>query len=465
MHSRGCTKLGVMPAAEPPATNAVLRKPFWRQRRAAGLAGLLLLMLLLAAGTVAVLLPSNDELARRAEAELAEALGVNVALVALDWRLLPRPAIILREVATDQPAPVTAKALVLHPDLMLLMQKRIRFKEIRVQGAVVPQASLAGLGRKSAPDASGFRLDRLPLAKLVLEELSWVSRRGLAVTYAGEVLFDAGWRPRHALLRLPAAKDTTTFELQRHEDGDQWSLTSSIGGGTLNGQLRLDTTQNGLLRLAGKLKPQGIEVSRMLQAFNRRPLVAGKVSGQTLLSADGANLAELVRSLRTQTGFAMGASSLLRFDLDRAVKTLGREHAGHTPLNSLTGQLVTQNSASGMALAFTALKAESGALTATGSARLQNQRLQAEVAVDLVEGVVGVPLTISGPLANVVVSMPAGAVSGAVVGTAVLPGVGTAIGARIGAAIGGLGKAFGGTPAPPGKRPGSTAKPLQRISP
>jgi phage tail tape-measure protein len=49
---------------------------------------------------------------------------------------------------------------------------------------------------------------------------------------------------------------------------------------------------------------------------------------------------------------------------------------------------------------------------------------------------VGVPLKVSGPLGQVQVSVPAGAVAGAALGTAVLPGIGTAIGARIGAAMG-----------------------------
>ena len=129
---------------------------------------------------------------------------------------------------------------------------------------------------------------------------------------------------------------------------------------------------------------------------------------------------------------------------------MGKVHAGKSPLDSITGQLDTQNTPDGMVVDFSRIKATSGALSASGKARVVNSRIDAEFAVDLVDGLVGVPLKISGPLAQVQVqvSVPASAVAGAVIGTTVVPGIGTAIGARIGSAIGLI---FGSKPA--GKRP------------
>ena len=69
---------------------------------------------------------------------------------------------------------------------------------------------------------------------------------------------------------------------------------------------------------------------------------------------------------------------------------------------------------------------------------LQDQKIDADIAVDLVDGVVGVPLRITGPVKDPTYSVPPAAVAGAAVGTAVMPGVGTAIGARIGDALGRL---------------------------
>ena len=83
------------------------------------------------------------------------------------------------------------------------------------------------------------------------------------------------------------------------------------------------------------------------------------------------------------------------------------------------------------------------------------RKLDGELAIDLVGGVVGIPLKISGTVEEPVLSMTAGAVTGAAVGTAVLPGVGTAIGARVGQQVerllGEPPKASGQSPAPAGK--------------
>ncbi len=155
----------------------------------------------------------------------------------------------------------------------------------------------------------------------------------------------------------------------------------------------------------------------------------------------------------------MGASTLLRFDLDKAIRSFGQDHAGQTALEAVSGQMDTQNTPRGMVTQFTGIKARSGALSASGQARLANRRIEAEFAVDLVDGIVGVPLVLSGPVDKVAVSVPKGAVAGALLGTAVLPGIGTAIGARVGATLGRLfdsgpdrqpGKA---TPAAPGTAP------------
>ena len=104
----------------------------------------------------------------------------------------------------------------------------------------------------------------------------------------------------------------------------------------------------------------------------------------------------------------MGPSVLLRFDLDKAIRSVGTEHAGVTPLDGISGQI------------------------------------EAELAVGLVGGLVDVPLMISGPVDKVRVSVTASTLAGAAAGTAVLPGVGTAVGAQIGLAIG---KLLGSRPA------------------
>ena len=271
----------------------------------------------------------------------------------------------------------------------------------------------------------------------------------MALVYEGEIDFDANWRPRTGQLRRPGLNPAADLSITREGQEDRWATRINLADGGANGELRLQTRTNGRLHLDGTLKPEGIDAARAVIAFNRRAVLAGKASGVSTLSADGDTVDELAQSLRTQSTLRVNRARLLHFDLEKAVRSAGREHAGQTPLDSLTAQLDTQNTAQGIVIDFSNVKASSGALTATGKGRLANQTIEAEVAVDLVSGLVGVPLTISGPVSAVKVSVPAGAVAG----TAVLPGIGTAIGARIGATLGNI---FGNKPAPapaPGKKP------------
>lgn len=414
------------------------------------------LLALLVGGWVAlmVLLPSDEELAARASAELEQQLGVPVAVGSLHWRLLPVPAVVVQDVATRQPQPITVRRLTVFPSLPALLDGRLQFDNAELEGAVIPQLSLRALDK--GPGVAQARPDATLLARFVFRELTWVSRRGVALVYEGEVDFDPAWRPRQAQLRRPGVQPATDLTLTRQGQEDRWTTQIRVGGGTADGEVQLTTRDKGRLRLEGTLKPQGVEVASAMGAFNRRSVISGEASGDTSLLADGDTIGELARTLHTKTTFSMRRALLLRFDLDKAVRSLGKDHAGQTPLDTVTGQMDTQNTAQGMVVTYTGVKATSGALTASGQARVANRQIDAEFAVDLVDGVVGVPLKVSGPFEDVKVFTPAGAVAGAVVGTAVLPGIGTAIGARIGAT---LGKIFGSEPAPPPAAPPRPGKP------
>ena len=406
------------------------------------------------------LVPSDAVLAQRLAAALTHASGVKVSVGSVHWQLRPWPLVVAQDLVTDQPHPVVLKKLLLYPNINALWQRRIQLDLVELAGARVPQRSLRGIDGTAhgqagttqpaaAPPWDGWTLDKLPLSRFVFQDVLWVSRSGVAVIYNGQADFDSGWRPRTLQLRRPDAKRATDLSLVRQGQQDRWDVLLNAGGGTGNGELQVHTLPNGRLQLAGKLQPKGIEVASALQAFNRRPVVAGQAAGTTTLSAGGLNAIELMQSLHTRTVFTMGPSTLLRFDVDKAVRSLGKTHAGQTRLDRVSGQLDTQNTAAGMVIDFSQINVTSGALSASGHARLFNRQVDAELAVDLVDGLVGVPLQISGPMDNVTVRVPASAVAGAVVGTAVLPVLGTAIGARLGAAIGSLFGPASGAPKPP----------------
>jgi len=403
------------------------------------------LLALLVGGVLALLLwlPSDEELAARASAELEARLGVPVAVGSLGWRLFPVPAVVVQDVATRQAAPITIKKLTVQPSLPALLDGRLQFDRAELDGAVLPQLSLRALDKGAgAPQGNP---DATMLERLVFRDVTWISRLGKAVVFEGEADFDPAWRPRQAHVRRPGVSPATDLRLTRQGQEDRWTAQIRIGGGTADGEVLIKTRDKGRLRLEGTLKPQGVEVASALAAFNRQSVISGEASGDTSLLADGDTVGELAQSLHTKTVFSMRRANLLRFDLDKAVRSLGQDYAGQTPLDSVTGQMDTQNTPQGMVVTYTGVKATSGVLTASGQARVANRQIESEFAVDLVDGVIGVPLKVSGPFEAVKVSAPPGAVAGAAVGTVVLPGVGTAIGARIGAT---LGKIFGPEPGP-----------------
>ncbi|APW35893.1 hypothetical protein RD110_00600 [Rhodoferax koreense] len=399
---------------------------------------------LLIAGGVAVVaglglawwFPSEQDLAERAARAASERLGVPVTVGALHWQLLPAPGVQVENVRTDQPQPIVIDRANATLRVAALWRGQVELTRLEVDGATVPQLSLRGLGAAdSQPVASHLAKQERPLAHLQVRDIRWISRNGRTAVYEGEADFDPGWRPHSARLRRPGATDPATLQLMRVDGADRWQTEVRIGGGTADGELALQIDPGDLLKISGQLAPKNIEVQSALDAFGRRSPVSGRASGQTEVAAQGLKFGEIVRSAHTHTSFRMAPATLVRFDLDRAVRTLGKEHAGTTRLDTLTGLMDTQNSADGMIVRFTGLKAKSGSLTASGDVTLAQQQIDATAAVDLVDGVVGVPLRITGPLAKMQVSVPGGAVAGAVVGTAVLPGIGTAIGARIGATI------------------------------
>ena len=141
------------------------------------------------------LIPKNEELARRAAAQLTEVSGVPVSVGALHWRVLPVPSVVLQDVATQQSRPIELKQLTLYFELGALLQRRIKLDRVRLEGATVPQLSLRALaktaGADAAPPTQLLAVDELPLARFEFNDVTWLTRRGLALVYEGEVDFDA----------------------------------------------------------------------------------------------------------------------------------------------------------------------------------------------------------------------------------------------------------------------------------
>ena len=384
---------------------------------------------------VAWWLPTDEELAARLTAEAEERLGVKVTIGSAHWALLPKPVVVVNDFRTQQAQPVVIRQLSAHPNARVLLHRKLVFERIDIDDAVFPRNSVRafhGTPGASNPNAG----DGVPLEHFEFRNLTWIYYSGIAVAYDGEIDFDVNWRPRHAELRRPGISPPFTLTLTREGDADRWQTRIHVGGGTAHGNVALKSATSGAMHLSGQLAPHDIEVASALSTFNRRSFVGGKGSGQTVLSADGKSVGELARSLHTRSVFSVNPATILRFDLDKAISTRGKEHDGQTALQELTGQMDTQNTDEGMRVTYTGIKARAGKYTATGEATIYHLQIEASGTLDLVEGAIGVPFTVSGPVDKPKASVPPGFFAGAAIGTAVLPGIGTVIGARIGGALG-----------------------------
>lgn len=382
--------------------------------------------------------PSNEELARRVEAEFEARLGHALVVREARWRVRGTPVIELRDVHTVQPGEeaIRVRRVAVYPQLMPLLDKRLVIDRLEVDGADVPRQAL-GAYRNRTQDASGATV---VLRTLAFKDLTYTSYSGVPVRYDGEVQFDDGDRlPRHVLLRRPDARTTAMLEATREgttpEGADIYQLQLQAGGGTARGQARLTTSKRGHMTLTGELAPRNVEIQALLESFNRRAFIGGRASGTTTVRAEGETAGELFRSLRTRSELQVAQARLLRIDLDKAVKSLGEDRAGETPLDSLSAVMVTQNTAQGLKTSFTEVKAVAGSYSASGKATLYRREIEAQGTLSVAGGVVDVPFAAHGPTRKPEFEMAWGSIAGAAIGTAVLPGIGTVIGAKIGGAV------------------------------
>jgi hypothetical protein len=359
-------------------------------------------------------LPTDEDLAARLTAEAGKRLGVKVTIGSAHWELLPRPVVVVNDFRTQQAQPVIIGQLTARLKARSLLDRKLVLDRIAIRDAVFPRNSVRAFRGKPVagkPGADGS----LSLDHFVFRNTTWISYSGVAVAYDGEIDFDADWRPRHAELRRPDVNPPFTLKLTREGAADRWQARIHVGGGTLHGDVALKSAAGGAMHLSGQLVPHDIEVASAVRTFNRRSPVGGKGSGQTVLSADGKTVGELARSFHTRTVFSVSPATVLRFDLDKAISTLGKERAGQTELQELTGQLDTQNTEEGMRATYTDLKARSGQHSATGEVTIYRRQVEASGILHLTEGGVGVPFTVSGPVAKPRTSVAPGAFAGAAV--------------------------------------------------
>ena len=421
-----------------------------------GLAVVLLWLAVLALGQWT----SSDGFRQRVEREATAALGVPVTLSRVAVDVFPLPAVVLEGLNVQAKPALTLARVEARPVWSALLRGRLAVATLIVREAVLPQTTLVLLGARvqdparkpgpPGPDDEATDLSWLP-RKVVLDDVTWIGAQGRSSTVQAELALDEdGWPAVATVAVVRGALAGLKAELKREADlQTAWTLKVDVGGGTLQGPLKVTMPEPGAqardLVLDGVLETRGVEVSA-LTAPSRT--LTGRLDASTTLSArinPKASAAAITDALRTQTRFTVHGAVLQGLDLARAVVSVGLSRGGLTELDTLAGQVNTR----GQTIALSNLEARSGVLSATGEVTVAPSReLSGRLRVDMTRGasggVVSVPLAVGGTLDEPSVMLSRSALLGAAIGTAIMPGVGTGAGANLGDRIGeGLQDLFG----------------------
>lgn len=415
---------------------------------------LLVLLSGLAAGVLALQRwIGSDDFRQRIEQQAGMALGVPLRLGTIDVALWPLPALAVDGVKVQTRPALTVARVEVRPVWADLLQGRVAPATLIVRRAVLPQPGIEALlvamdkARPKEKSATGTPWPLLP-QRTVLDDLTWVDGKGVAITVQAEAFLGPDVWPQQLQAQIVQGRlQGSRLTLQREGQTHAWGVDVQLAGGAITGRLELQTpAQPGKeLVLKGQLKTQGVEVARLTapeatpQAQAAQPL-SGRLEASTTLSARTRQPGALAEVLQTQSTFTVRNAVLHGIDLARAVKTVGMSRGGETPLNTLAGQVRTQ----GRAIELSNLVASSGVLSATGQVNVApSQALSGRISVEL-GGAVGVPLALGGTVSDPHVTLTTGAKIGAAIGTVLMPGVGTGAGASLGdKASEGLKKLFG----------------------
>ena len=141
---------------------------------------------LLAAACLAlwVLVPDDDELARRVEAAFEERMGQKLVVGAVRWRVLGLPVVEVLDARTGQAEALAVKRIAIYPQLMPLWRKQLVINRLEVDGAVVPRNALAAYRGKTPQGNSGA----VELRAVSFTNVTYISYSGIPVVYDGEIV-------------------------------------------------------------------------------------------------------------------------------------------------------------------------------------------------------------------------------------------------------------------------------------
>lgn len=406
----------------------------------------------------------TEDFRLRAEREATSAVGVPVKLGLIELDLWPLPALAVNDIAVQSRPPLSLKRAELRPNWAGLLQGRLALSTVVLRHALVVQQGvdsiLATLQKKKltiesprGPETQNASKIAWTVDRVVLDDVTWQGGKGDSITIDADARLGADAVPDTVSMTLIKSQikglgDLRGTEAKLQREGSGYTVAIELKGGaekllrrgSIKGQIgvQMPATPGAETVLQGQLGTRDLDLSLV---GDQAPPLTGRLEAQTTLSARAANLGGLLEVLQTQSRFTVRNAVVHGIDLAKAVKTVGLNRGGETPLDVLAGQVRTQ----GKAIQLSNLVASSGVLSASGNVAVAPSRtLSGRINVELgssvlpaaAKGAVGVPLVVGGTLDAPEVTLTRAALIGAAIGTVIMPGMGTGAGASLGDKVG-----------------------------
>lgn len=395
------------------------------------------------------------------EARATKALGEPVHVGALRLALLPRPQVELAEVAVGPARELAIARVRLEPRLRALLERRVVFSRVEVEGFDLDAALLARLdalrARRGGP--ASVEIERLALraVHLVTPAFRWGPLRAEVAFARGQVqTVEAGSEDGRLSIALQPAADghfrldlaaeawrppvapAMTFETL-HGHGrlseamlDLSEVDGRLYGGYFEGRARAGWT-NGVA-VDGALDVRAVDVAPLARLAGSALAMRGRLDVAGDFAARAPRAVDLRDGLRANLHFTVRPGAIANLDLATAVRTLAREgtRGGETRFDELSGRVELV----GRRIVLRDLRVASGLLRAGGEMEVSpSKKLSGRIRVEMkgTAGLVAVPLEVAGTLDDPVLFPSRAALAGAAVGTGLLgAGWGTGLGAKAG---------------------------------
>ena len=390
---------------------------------------LILVVVLVLAAAIAVpfLVPMSSYIPH-VTALLSEKLRVPVSIEDLTLKVLPTPRAVASGVVVGKRQDVRIQELEIVPDVFSLFAERWTIRRVRAEKVDLKESAipmLVAISKSDTPDP--YQVSRVQLHEVRL--------RHSAMTLP---LFnvDARLGERYRVERARLELGGGAIDAVVQPESATAALITAEGtlyGGNVDGYMRLDWARQ--WQASGRLHLVDVDLAPLQKILNKPVRLTGKVTTETTYSSRARSPDRLLDDIVVDGPFQVAGGEYHGVDLAKAGDLTATRSAGDaTRFDEFKGQLALR----GKQVKISELCVRSPALIAGGSLEIaEDQKLSGKMSVSVAKtgGFVGVPVSLSGTVADPGIKPTTAYTIGAVVGTLILPGIGTGIGASAASAI------------------------------